>query len=67
MRPSLHASINDATYSDGNGWKTVYGEDDEPHVVPRYGPKHELSMHCWCHPVIDAEYDETAISHNLAH
>lgn len=67
MRPSLNPTINDATFSDGTDWKTVRDDDDEPHVVPRYGRKHELSMKCWCHPVLDLEYHEPAISHNLAH
>lgn len=66
MRPSLHPSVHDASFSDGE-WKTVRDDDDAPHVVPRHGPAHELSMKCWCHPVLDGEYDEPAISHNLPH
>jgi len=40
--------------------------DDQAHVVPDFGPAHTLSLDCWCHPVLDPDYVEPAISHNVA-
>lgn len=48
-------------------WWTVFDDEDVPHVLPEIGPKHRLSMACWCHPVIDPKYTQPAVSHNVAH
>ena len=44
---------------------TLFDTSNTPHVLPSFGPKHELSINCWCHPVVDDDYVETAISHNV--
>lgn len=57
--------LGDLAPSDTGPWLTKWDDDNEvPHVMPGFGPKHELSMGCWCHPVVD--YEEPAVSHNVA-
>jgi len=47
-------------------WEKVIDEDfTEYHVLPDYGPRHELSMQCWCHPKRDEP--PTLIVHNEGH
>ena len=52
--------------SHGGPWQTVLDAENVPHVLPSYGPRHELTMNCWCHPVVDKDYTEAAVSHNVA-
>lgn len=59
-------TIDDYTPSSAVPWLTLWDEDDEPHIVPGFGPKHELSSGCWCHPVLDGDYTQPAVSHNVA-
>lgn len=40
------------TKSDGGPWHNVLIGENE-HVLPAYGPRHNLSAHCWCHPTIE--------------
>ncbi len=35
------------------------------HVHPLFGPEHELSLACWCHPDLDEENPNVCI-HNVA-
>lgn len=59
--------LDERTPSDSGPWHTIWDED-VPHIVPGFGPKHALSMRCWCHPVIDADrYSALAVSHNVGH
>lgn len=58
---------DERTPSDDGAWSTLFDHDtDEAHVVPDFGPKHQLSCKCWCHPVLDTRYTEPAVSHNVA-
>ena len=60
--------LGDWTPSDSGPWMTLWDEEYEvPHVVPGFGPTHTLSMRCWCHPIIDADYVQSAVSHNVGH
>jgi len=59
-------TIHDYTPSAAVPWHTLWDEDDKPHIVPGFGPKHELSATCWCHPVLDLDYCVPAMSHNVA-
>jgi hypothetical protein len=54
--------------SDVAQWTTLFvGEIEEPHVVPKFGPKHSPTLECWCHPVWNIErYDEDVVMHNVA-
>lgn len=57
--------IGDATPSIAGPWHTLW-DGGLPHVIPGFGPKHMLSVRCWCHPVVDDDYAEPAVSHNVA-
>lgn len=59
--------IDQPTISDGGPWLTVWDDDEGlPHVIPGFGPKHVISKACWCHPTLDPDYVEVAVSHNVA-
>lgn len=60
--------LGDWTPSDSGPWMTEWdNENGVPHVIPAFGPKHELSWQCWCHPVpVDDRYTEPVVSHNVA-
>lgn len=36
------------------------------HVYPLFGPKHSLTLDCWCHPSPPAKGDKI-VMHNVAH
>ena len=59
-------TIDDFTPSDSGPWLTKIDPEDVPHVMPSFGPVHEISIDCWCHPIWDADYAERAVSHNVA-
>lgn len=58
--------LGDWTPSDSGPWVTLWN-GDVPHVIPNFGPKHQVSVRCWCHPVLDEDYSDAAVSHNVAH
>lgn len=65
----MAACLTQPTRSDGGPWMTVWDEDeDQPHVMPAFGPRHTLSTNCWCHPVMDEQRYTVAgvVSHNVA-
>lgn len=63
----MTARLGDWTPSDAGPWRTVWDEKSQvPHVMPGFGPKHVLSVRCWCHPILDERYTEAAVSHNVA-
>ena len=67
MTLRLQPCIADPSHLDGEPWETHFDDEQAPHVVPGFGPKHELTLSCWCHPVIDQDYKEPdVISHNVA-
>lgn len=41
-----------------------YEADEITHVYPLFGPEHEMSLSCWCHPSVDDECDNLVI-HNV--
>jgi hypothetical protein len=42
--------------SDAGPWLTLWNDDmTVPHVMPGFGPPHETSLECWCHPYRDDE------------
>ena len=49
-------------------WLCWYPSEDDPnsHVVPDFGPAHELSAECWCHPEPD-QNESSVIIHNGVH
>ncbi len=55
--------LGDWQPSDSCSWVTKYYEG-LPHVLPDFGRKHELTMMCWCHPVLDL--NKPTIAHNVA-
>ena len=62
-----HDRLAGPTESHVQPWLTaIDAATNQAHVVPSFGPKHVLSMRCWCHPVIDHDYSEPAVSHNVA-
>lgn len=61
----LAPALGDPTPSLG-AWGTRFDRDQVPHIVPKFGPRHRLSLYCWCHPVVDEDYTEPAVSHNVA-
>lgn len=58
--------IGDWSPSDVNLWMNLWNDDGQAHVVPDFGPAHELSMRCWCHPGIDTD-TEAIVTHNVGH
>lgn len=36
------------------------------HVYPLYGPRHTMSLACWCHPS-EEPGEERIVVHNVAH
>lgn len=51
--------------SDSGPWSTHWDEEERlTHVMPDFGPKHIISILCWCHPVLDVT--QPAIAHNVA-
>jgi len=55
------------TPSDTGPWLLIHvdGEADS-HVLPDFGPKHELSTSCWCHPERNPHCPQTIV-HNVPH
>lgn len=47
------------------GWWTLQ-HAGEIHVVPAFGPKHELNDSCWCHPQRD-DVSPRMVVHNVLH
>lgn len=46
-------------------WNTVEDDDNDFHVIPGFGPAHELSDRCWCYPAIDRSYEGLLVLHNV--
>lgn len=40
-------------------------DDDSVHVAPMFGPLHDMSRRCWCHPETDAS-EMNVVVHNIA-
>lgn len=60
-------ALGDWTPSDSGPWRTLWDDDLQmTHVMPAFGPRHQLSWKCWCHPVFDGDYTVAALSHNVA-
>lgn len=57
--------LGDWTPSDSFMWVTKWDEGGTlPHLMPDFGPKHAISIQCWCHPVLDTAMP--SVSHNVA-
>lgn len=57
--------LGDWAPSDSCQWITQWDADERlPHFIPAFGPKHAVSMLCWCHPVLDTAVP--SVSHNVA-
>ena len=58
-----------ATPSDAGPWTTVDDVEHSGavHVIPGFGPAHDLGVQCWCHPdvVVTAGY-WPMVTHNVA-
>jgi hypothetical protein len=56
--------LGDWSWSDAGPWITLCEEETgRPHLMPDFGPKHEMSELCWCHPVVSTQ---PAVAHNVA-
>lgn len=61
----MNPVLGDWSPSDSGPWSTHWDEEERlPHVMPDFGPKHVISMQCWCHPVL--ETIGPSVSHNVA-
>lgn len=66
--PVLIPRLGGWTSSDSKSWLVLAVDGSEfPHIVPSFGPRHELDMGCWCHPVFEDEHGEAVVSHNVGH
>lgn len=52
---------------DRSGWGVFDSPDDDEtvHVAPMFGPAHDMSRTCWCHPEADASQRDLVV-HNIA-
>lgn len=46
-------------------WSIYYETEEDPHIhiVPDFGPAHELDVFCWCHPDPDDQFPNILIHH----
>lgn len=48
-------------------WRCWYPSEDDlnSHVVPEFGPEHELSKDCWCYPEPDPDEPRVLVHHEM--
>lgn len=53
--------------NDGAGYGVYMPDEGGVHVIPEFGPGHEQTQACWCHPEIETHEDDHLVIHNVAH